>query len=206
LVATFPPGGLADTIGRLVAPPLGAALGQSVVIDNRAGAGGTIGADLVAKSPPDGYTLVISHASPHGFAPGIYPQLPYDPVADFAHLGMLVDTPSALLVTGKSPFMALDDLLTAARRGGARYGSSGVGSSGVGCGSSGVGCGSPVGGSGSWANADAAIAREKGSERASTVSARTAATEYERCMPGHFGLTRAAPPRCTRSCDSGRDG
>jgi len=130
LVATFPPGGLADTIGRLVAPALGAALGQSVVIDNRAGAGGTIGADLVAKSPPDGYTLVISHASPHGFAPGIYPQLPYDPVADFTHLGMLVDTPSALLVTGKSPFQTLDDLLAAARRGGVRYGSSGVGSSG----------------------------------------------------------------------------
>jgi tripartite-type tricarboxylate transporter receptor subunit TctC len=130
LVATFPPGGLADTIGRLVAPALGAALGQSVVIDNRAGAGGTIGADLVAKSPPDGYTLVISHASPHGFAPGIYPQLPYDPVADFTHLGMLVDTPSALLVTGKSPLLSLDDLLAAARRGGVRYGSSGVGSSG----------------------------------------------------------------------------
>ncbi|GAA0605452.1 tripartite tricarboxylate transporter substrate binding protein BugE [Craurococcus roseus] len=130
LVATFPPGGLADTIGRLVAPALGSALGQSVVIDNRAGAGGTIGADIVAKSPPDGYTLVISHASPHGFAPGIYPQLPYDPVADFTHLGMLVDTPSAWLVTAKSPFRTLDDLLAAARRGSVRYGSSGVGSSG----------------------------------------------------------------------------
>ena len=130
LVATFPPGGLADTIGRLVAPALGAALGQSVLIDNRAGAGGTIGADMVAKSPPDGYSLVISHASPHGFAPGIYPQLPYDPVADFTHLGMLVDTPSALLVTGRSPFRTLDELLAAARRGSVRYGSSGVGSSG----------------------------------------------------------------------------
>ncbi len=130
LVATFPPGGLADTIGRLVAPLLGAALGQSVVIDNRAGAGGTVGADMVAKSPPDGYTLVISHASPHGFAPGIYPQLPYDPVADFTHLGMLVDTPSALLVTAKSPFLTLGDLLDAARRNSVRYGSSGVGSSG----------------------------------------------------------------------------
>ena len=130
LAATFPPGGLADTIGRLVAPALGAALGQSVVIDNRAGAGGTIGADMVAKSPPDGYSLVISHASPHGFAPGIYPQLPYDPVADFTHLGMLVDTPSALLVTARSPHRTLEDLLAAAKRGGARYGSSGVGSSG----------------------------------------------------------------------------
>ena len=117
LVATFPPGGLADTIGRLVAPALGAALGQSVVIDNRAGAGGTIGADLVAKSPPDGYTLVISHASPHGFAPGIHPQLPHDPVADFTHPGMLVNTPRSLLITTQSPFLTLGDLLDAARRG-----------------------------------------------------------------------------------------
>ncbi len=95
-----------------MAPALGAALGQSVVIDNRAGAGGTIGADTVAKSPPDGYSLVISHASPHGFAPGIYPQLPYNPVADFTHLGMLVDTPSALFVTSKSPFLLRGPSLT----------------------------------------------------------------------------------------------
>ncbi|MCK8784440.1 tripartite tricarboxylate transporter substrate binding protein [Roseomonas sp. NAR14] len=130
LVATFPPGGLADVIGRLVAPPLGQAIGQGVVIDNRAGAGGTIGADHVAKSPADGYTLVISHASPHGFAAGIYPQLPYDPVADFTHLGMLVDTPSVILVKGDSPFRTLDDLRAAARDRNVTYGSSGIGSSG----------------------------------------------------------------------------
>lgn len=130
LVATFPPGGLADTVSRLIAAPLGAAIGQTILVDNRAGAGGTIGADQVAKAAPDGYTLVISHASPHGFAPGIYPQLPYDPVADFSHLGMLADTPSALLVAGTSPFRDLAGFLAAARGKGARFASSGVGSSG----------------------------------------------------------------------------
>ncbi|MBR0666079.1 tripartite tricarboxylate transporter substrate binding protein [Roseomonas hellenica] len=128
LVATFPPGGLADTISRLVAPVLGQAIGQNVVIENRAGAGGTIGADMVAKAAPDGYTLIISHASPHGIAPGIYPQLSYDPVADFTHLGMLVDTPSALLVMARSPYRDLAQFLEAGRGAGVRYGSSGVGS------------------------------------------------------------------------------
>jgi tripartite-type tricarboxylate transporter receptor subunit TctC len=131
LVATFPPGGLADTIGRLIAPVLAQALGQTVVIENRAGAAGTIGADLVAKAPADGYTLLISHSSPNGFAAGIYPQLPYDPVADFTHLGMVVDTPSILLVKGDSPYRSLDDYLAAARDGKTmRFGSSGIGSSG----------------------------------------------------------------------------
>ena len=60
---------------------------------------GTIGTDVAAKSAPDGCTLVISQASPHGFAPGIHPQLPHDPVADFTHPGMLVNTPRSLLIT-----------------------------------------------------------------------------------------------------------
>ena len=130
LVATFPPGGLADTIARLIAPPLGQALGATMVVENRAGAAGTIGADLVAKSAPDGYTLLISHSSPNGFAAGIYPQLPYDPVTDFTHIGMLVDTPSGLLVPGRSPFRSLADFLAAGRSQTLRFGSSGIGSSG----------------------------------------------------------------------------
>ena len=129
LVVTFPPGGLADTVARLVTPAMGAALGQSILIENRAGAGGTIGASLAAKAAPDGYTLVVSHASPHGIAPGIYPSLPYNPVADFSHLAMLCDTGNALMVPAASPFRTLGDLLEAARNGGGmRYGTSGVGS------------------------------------------------------------------------------
>ena len=129
LVATFPPGGLADVAARLIAPAIGQALGTSVVVENRAGAGGTVGADLVAKSTPDGFALVISHASPHGIAPGIYPGLPYDPVRDFTHLVLLCDTANVLLVDGASPHRTLASLLDAAHSpAGARYGSSGIGS------------------------------------------------------------------------------
>ena len=74
LIATFPPGGTADTISRILAPKLSAGLGTQVVVENKPGAGGTIGSDLAAKAAPDGYTLVISHASPLGIAPGIYPK------------------------------------------------------------------------------------------------------------------------------------
>src|SRR5262245_62317748 len=86
LIATFPPGGTADTISRILAPKLSAALGTQVVVENKPGAGGTIGSELAAKAAPDGYTLVISHASPPGIAPGIYPKLPYNVVTDFTHV------------------------------------------------------------------------------------------------------------------------
>ena len=71
VIVPFPPGGPSDNLARPLLQKLGEQLGQPVVIDNRGGANGNIGADMVAKSPPDGYSLVISHASPHGFAPGI---------------------------------------------------------------------------------------------------------------------------------------
>jgi len=128
LIATFPPGGLADVVARLVAPGIGAALGTNLVVENRPGAGGTIGADAAAKAAPDGGTLVISHASPHGIAPGIYPSLPYDPVRDFTHVAMLCDTANVLMVNRGSPTRTLDAFLDLARTSGARYGSSGIGS------------------------------------------------------------------------------
>ena len=128
LIATFPPGGLADVIARLVAPGIGAALGGTVVVENRPGAGGTIGADAAAKAVPDGHTLVISHASPNGIAPGIYPSLPYDPVGDFTHIAMLCDTANVLMVNKGSPTPTLAAFLDKARASGARYGSSGIGS------------------------------------------------------------------------------
>jgi len=130
LIATFPPGGTADTISRILAPKLSAALGTQVVVENKPGAGGTIGSDLAAKAPADGYTLVISHASPLGIAPGIYPKLPYDVVRDFSHVSLIGHTPNVLIVPTASPYRTLADYIAAAR---ARpddvaFGSSGIGS------------------------------------------------------------------------------
>jgi tripartite-type tricarboxylate transporter receptor subunit TctC len=127
-VAGFPAGGLADAIGRLFAGPLGEALGTSMVVENRTGASGTLGADTVAKAAADGFTLAISHAIPFGFAPGVLPTMPYDPVADFTHLGMLAEAPTVTVVLGRSPYRGLREMLEAARSRPVRYGSSGVGS------------------------------------------------------------------------------
>jgi tripartite-type tricarboxylate transporter receptor subunit TctC len=130
LIATFPPGGTADTISRILAPKLSAALGTQVVVENKPGAGGTIGSDLAAKSPPDGYTLVISHASPLGIAPGIYAKLPYNVVSDFTHITLIGHTPNVLIVPADSPYRTLADYLTDARAKPDQiaYGSSGIGS------------------------------------------------------------------------------
>lgn len=127
-VAGFPAGGLADVVARIVAGPLGEAIGASIVVENRSGASGTIAADVVAKAAPDGTTLAVSHAIPFGFAPGVLPSIPYDPVADFVHLGMLAEAPTVTVVTGRSPFRSLPELLETARTRPVRYGSSGVGS------------------------------------------------------------------------------
>ena len=127
-VAGFPAGGLADVIARLVAGPLGEALGSTLVVENRTGASGTIGADIVAKAAPDGYTLAVSHAIPFGFAPGVLPSVPYDPVADFTHLGLLAEAATVMVVRGNSPLTTLPQALENARRGPVTFGSSGVGS------------------------------------------------------------------------------
>lgn len=128
LIAGFPAGGLADAIGRLFAPPLSEALGTSVVVENRAGASGTIGADAVAKAAPDGLILAISHAIPFGFAPGVLPAISYDPVADFTHIAMLAEAPTVSVVRANSPFATMPALIDAARQRPVRFGSSGVGS------------------------------------------------------------------------------
>ena len=128
LIAQFPPGGLVDTVSRLIAPALGNALNQTVVVENRAGAGGVIGTDFVAKSPADGYTLLVSHASVHVFSAATMPTLPFDPIADFTHMAMLVEAPNIILVRAESPYRSLDQYLTAARTRAVRFGSSGIGS------------------------------------------------------------------------------
>jgi tripartite-type tricarboxylate transporter receptor subunit TctC len=127
-VAGFPAGGLADVIARLVAQPIGDALGTTLVVENRTGASGTIGADAVAKAPADGYTLAVSHAIPFGFAPGVLPSIPYDPVGDFTHLGMLAEAATVMVVRAASPLTSMAQALDTAKRSTVTFGSSGVGS------------------------------------------------------------------------------
>jgi tripartite-type tricarboxylate transporter receptor subunit TctC len=88
-----------DVLARALAKAMGDSLGQSIVIENKPGAGGSIGADSVAKAPPDGYTLFLGNGSSHGVTPGLYARLPYDSVADFAPIG-LISTAANVLVTG----------------------------------------------------------------------------------------------------------
>ena len=128
LVAQFPPGGLVDVVSRLMAPHLSQALGQSVVVENRPGAGGLIGTDYVAKQPADGYTLLVSHAAVHIYATATRRTMPFDPVADFTHMGLLCEAPMVLVVRAQSPFQTLDQYVSAARSKPVRYGTSGIGS------------------------------------------------------------------------------
>lgn len=130
LIVGFPPGGFSDFVARLLPQPMGALLNQQFIVENRPGAGATIGADYVAKQPPDGQSLFVTHVSPHGTAPGVYPQLPYDVVNDFTHLAFVCDTPTAIFVRRDSPLRSMADLVAAMRGPGVRYGTSGVGSIG----------------------------------------------------------------------------
>ena len=128
LVAQFPPGGLVDVVSRLMAPHLSQALGQSVVVENRPGAGGLIGTDWVSKQPADGYTLLVSHAAVHVYATATRRTMPFDAVGDFTHMGLLVEAPMVLVVRAQSPFQSLAQYVEAARTKPVRYGTSGIGS------------------------------------------------------------------------------
>ena len=128
LVAQFPPGGLVDTVARLMAPIMQQALGQTVLVENRPGAGGLIGTDYVSKQPADGYTLLVSHAAVHIYATATRRTMPFDAVSDFTHLGMLVEAPMVLLVRPQSAYQTLEQYVSAARTKPVRYGTSGIGS------------------------------------------------------------------------------
>ena len=132
LVVPFPAGGTTDLLGRLVGQGMSAQLGQSVVLDNRAGAGGMLGADLVAKAPADGYTLILSNAASHGVAPSIHKQMPYDAVRDFVHIGIVGLLPQLFVASRSFAPASLTEFLAEARRspGKISYGSAGVGSIG----------------------------------------------------------------------------
>jgi len=115
LVIPFPAGGPLDAVGRAIAQKLGDAWGQSVVVDNRPGAGGNIGADLVAKSAPDGYTVVMGALSTHAVNPSLYPSMPYDAVKDFAPITLVAITPNVLVVNPSLPVHSVQELIAYAK-------------------------------------------------------------------------------------------
>ncbi|MDB5732866.1 MAG: hypothetical protein JWQ03_2761 [Variovorax sp.] len=96
IVVPFAAGGTTDILARAVAPELGKAFGQPFIVDNRAGAGGNVGADIVAKSPPDGYTLLMGTVGTHGINRALYSKLPYDPIKDFAPITMVAAVPNVM--------------------------------------------------------------------------------------------------------------
>ena len=116
LVVPYAPGGPVDLSARLIAPKLQQALGQSVVVENKPGAGGNIGADFVAKSAPDGYTLVMGAIATHAINPALYAKLPYDPVRDFRHVALLVQVPNVLVLNTDVPARSVADLVALAKR------------------------------------------------------------------------------------------
>ena len=119
LVVPFPPGGLLDGVGRLFAPPLGAALGHPVVVDNKPGSGGNLGTDLVAKAAPDGQTWLLG--SPGlAISPHLYPKLPYKP-EDLQPVALLGSQPNVLLVPADSPARKLADLVDLLRKAPGKY-------------------------------------------------------------------------------------
>ncbi len=130
-VVPFPPGGTADLLGRLAAKEMQSALGQPVVVENRPGAGGVIGSESVAKAAPDGYTLVLSNIASHAIGASVYARLPYDPLKDFTHIGLVAGVPSGIAVAANGPYKTLAQLLEKAGTapGAVKFGSNGNGTS-----------------------------------------------------------------------------
>ena len=132
IIAPFAPGGTADTLGRLIAKSLSEQLKESFVVENRAGAGGVVGSEFVAKSPPDGYTLVISGIASHVIAPLLPGGTPYDPLKDFTHVALIGGPPAVFAVDPKLPAKTLKEFVALAKEkpGKLTYGSPGPGTQG----------------------------------------------------------------------------
>jgi tripartite-type tricarboxylate transporter receptor subunit TctC len=130
LVIPFAPGGSTSIVGRVVADKMSQLLGQSIVIDNRPGAGGTVGTRLVAKSDPDGYTILLGYTGTLAIGPSLYKEVGYDPRKDFAPIGMIGSAPSALVVYPSFAAKSVAELIAYAKAnpGKVNYGSAGVGS------------------------------------------------------------------------------
>jgi len=134
VVVPFAPGGTADLLGRIVSVKLAESLGQSFVVENRAGAGGVNGSDIVAKSAPDGYTLLVSGVASHAIAPILAhsSKFPYDPLRDFTHIALFGGPPAVFAIHPSLPFKSLPALVTYAKAhpGALNYGSPGSGTQG----------------------------------------------------------------------------
>src|SRR5687767_7073985 len=130
LVVPYAPGGVSDITGRIVAQKMTELLGQPMVVENRAGAGGMLGTGVVAKSPPDGYTIVLSSLSAYAIGPKLVKQPLYDPVADFTPIAAVALSPTILTINTALPFQSLKELIAygKANPGKLSYGSSGIGS------------------------------------------------------------------------------
>jgi tripartite-type tricarboxylate transporter receptor subunit TctC len=132
LIVPFATGGSTDLVARLLAERMGPFLGQNVIVENRAGAGGVLGADAVAKAAPDGYTLLMGTVSTHGASPAIYKKIPYDAIKDFEPITNVMSVPSVLTIHPKVPAKTLSEFVALAKAspGKYSYGSPGNGSLG----------------------------------------------------------------------------
>ena len=131
IIVPFPPGGGVDVVARVIAPRLGEMLGQSVIVENRGGAGGSVGATFVAQAPKDGYTLLLGTGGTHGTNPAIYAKLGYDAERDFAPIALITTAPFLLVANNDVPVRTAGDLvaLAKAKPGALSFGSYGTGSS-----------------------------------------------------------------------------
>ncbi len=130
IIVGFAPGGGTDVVARVIGQKVSEYWGQGVVVENRAGATGTIGADVVAKAPPDGYTLLMGHVNSHAIAPNLFRKLPYDALKDFAPISYVGYVPNVLVVHPSVPAHSMKELIALAKSkpGGLNYASSGTGS------------------------------------------------------------------------------
>jgi tripartite-type tricarboxylate transporter receptor subunit TctC len=115
VVVPYPPGGPVDISARLLAPKLQEALGQPFLVENKPGAGGNIGADFVAKSAPDGYTIGMGAIATHAINPALMASVPYDPIRDFRHLALVVQVPNVLVVNTELPVRSVAELVAYAK-------------------------------------------------------------------------------------------
>ncbi len=115
IIVAFTPGSATDILARVVAEQFGKSMGQAFIVENKPGAGGSVGTAAAKDAPPDGYTLVAAGSGPFGINPGIYAKLPYDPLKDFELIGNIVFTPQAIVVGAQTPYKSVKDLVAAAK-------------------------------------------------------------------------------------------